>query len=115
MRNRNAIQKRFLKEPLPVKLGHLASNLSRISFFSQASNKNRQIINDVLEESKFFIEWIAPQTNVELAEWLAQIQIKLALWQLNWQRQKQLPQTRTVSVLTKQWSSQLLKRAGLLK
>lgn len=60
MKNQQAIKERFLKDPLPIRLGHLASNLSRISFFSQATRRNREVINDVLEESKLFIEWVAP-------------------------------------------------------
>ena len=115
MKNREAIKKRFLKEPLPIRLGHLASNLSRISFFSQAATKNREVVNDVLEESKFFIEWVAPETKIELAGWLAQIQINLSFWQLNWQRLKTPDQIKHISRLTKLWSSKLLKRAGFSK
>lgn len=115
MENREAIKKRFLNDPLPVRLGNLASNLLRISFFSQAATENKQVLNDVLEESKFFIEWVAPETNVELAGWLAQVQIKLCLWQLNRQRQKHPHQLRRISTLTKLWSSELLRKAGFLK
>ena len=115
MKNRESIKKRFLKDPLPVRLGNLASNLSRISFFSQTATSNREVLNDVLEESKFFIEWVDLQNNVELTGWLVQIQIKLSLWQLDWQRRPKQPrQIERISGLTKRWSSELLKRAGLL-
>jgi len=114
VKNREVIKKRFLKDPLPLRLGNLASNLSRISFFSRTVTRNRELLNDVLEESKFFIEWVAPKADVELAGWLAQIQIKLSLWQSNWQM-KQTRQIKQASVLTERWSFELLKRAGLRK
>ncbi|XZO03204.1 MAG: hypothetical protein ACM65L_05450 [Microcoleus sp.] len=55
MRDWNALKSRYLRDELPVRLGNLASNLARIK--SRCQNAaNSEIIEDLLEESKLFIE-----------------------------------------------------------
>ena len=77
------IRERFLKDPLPIRLGGLAADLARISSFSD-NPANRQAIASLLEEGKCFAEWAAPTAPLETQAVLAEIQVMLAVWQRRW-------------------------------
>ena len=106
IKNINQIKERYLKEPLNMKLGHLASDLVRISTFS-----DRNVVNDLIEESKFFIEWVAPDTTFDTQVVLCDIQLNLALWQLRLLKVTDLNKLQTDA---KKWSEYLLETSGLL-
>jgi hypothetical protein len=62
---------------VPIRLGGLAANLTRIKSFSDHPD-HRDVIESLLDESKFFIEWRAPETEIDLqvelvAFWKARI------------------------------------------
>src|SRR5574341_655162 len=84
MKDWTAIQERFMNDPLPIRLGHLAANLSRIKSFS-ANEASRDTAASLIDESKRFIEWTAAQAAIETAAKLVELQVQLALWQLQWQ------------------------------
>ena len=65
MRNWAAIRERYLRDSLPIRLGGLAANLARIKSFSDHPD-HRDVIESLLDESKFFIEWTAPETEINL-------------------------------------------------
>lgn len=114
MKNLAEIRNRYIKEPFNRKLGHLASDLARISTFSENS-MNTRIIKDILEESKFFIEWTAPDAPIETQAILVEIQSKLALWHLYLIKNKKFyKEIAEIKELTKNWSNQLLSISGLL-
>jgi hypothetical protein len=72
---------RFQNEDTPHRLGDIASNLARIrSFFNSAFKKGIEV---VIDETEWFIEWTAAEIEPEQAEELVNIQVQLALWQLN--------------------------------
>ena len=58
MRDLTAIRERYLRDELPVRLGGLAANLARIKSFSDHPN-HCDVIESLLNESKFFIEEIS--------------------------------------------------------
>ena len=66
MRDWTAIRERYLRDDLPIQLGGLAANLSRIKSFA-SHDANREAVESLLEESKFFIEWIAPEAEIDTA------------------------------------------------
>jgi len=107
MSNLEAIKKRFLKDDLAKRLGGIASNLARLKSFSRMSN-NKKAINDLIEESKFFIEWTAPEASLDIQEKLVNIQLKLALCSLT-NKQKEIAGS------ADKWAQKLLKLSGLLK
>ena len=84
MRDWTQIQERYLRDDLPVRLGGLAANLSRIKSFS-ANEAGEEVVEGLIDESKMFIEWTAAQTEINTAEKLVELQIQLALWQLQWE------------------------------
>jgi len=80
MRNWATIRERYLRDSLPIRLGGLAANLIRIKSFSDHPD-HRDVIESLLDESKFFIEWTAPETGIDLQVELVALQLQLACWQ----------------------------------
>ncbi|MFH1189648.1 MAG: hypothetical protein V1682_03035 [Candidatus Omnitrophota bacterium] len=114
MSNIDEIRIRYLKEPFDRRLGHLASDLMRISGFLD-NTKNRKVVTDILEESKFFIEWAAPEAPLHIQELFSEIQSRLALWHRHLLMAKE--DSREIEELvknTKRWSAQLVQFSGLL-
>ena len=104
MHNLEEIKRRFLKDDFCVQLGGIASNLARLESFSHMPN-NKKILNDLIEESKFFIEWVTPKASVDVQEELLKIQLQLALY----------PVKKEVIKFAGVWAQRLIKLSGLLK
>ncbi len=114
MKNLNEIRERYLKEPFDKRLGHLASDLARISALLENS-KNKKAIDDILEESKFFIEWTVLEAPSNVQRLLSEIQIKLAQLHFRLLHQKENhTEIDRLKKITKTWSEQLLEISGLL-
>ncbi len=77
------LKERYLQGQLPISLGNLASNLARIKSPSQNA-ANGELIKNMLQESKLFIEWTARDAEIEIARELVELQIQLACWQYSW-------------------------------
>ena len=104
------IQKRFLQDPLPIRLGGLAADLARIASCAD-DVRDREALLSLLEEGKWFAEWAAaPDAPFEVQEILAQVQLKLAQWHRRWLAGKPDPAMRTQA---QWWSGQLLELSGL--
>jgi len=78
-----SLRERYLREDLPGRLGGISSNLARMKSFSSHTD-HKDVVNNLIEESKFFIEWSVPDAPLPLQEELVSIQIQLARWQLRW-------------------------------
>lgn len=114
MRDWTAIRERYLRDELPVRLGGLAANLARVSSFSR-NPVNREVVNSLLDESKLFIEWTAGEAEVDAAAQLVELQVQLALWQLDWDRIWADPGQRAqVAEQSRVWSGRILDLSGLL-
>jgi hypothetical protein len=115
MRDRTAIRKRYLRDALPVRLGGLAANLARIKSFSDHPD-HRDVVESLLDESKFFIEWTAPDVEVELQAELVELQVQLARWQRNWVDIWSNPAQRVaMAEQARAWSERVLEGSGLLR
>jgi hypothetical protein len=68
-----------------------------------------------LDESKFFIEWTANETDINTAAELVELQVQLARWQFNltrlWADQAQRLKLADQS---SRWSARVLELSGLL-
>ncbi len=103
-----------MRDGVPVRLGGLAANLARINSFSSQS-ANREAVAYLLEESKFFIEWVAVDTEIDVAASLVRLQVELAGWQRNWNaRWEDTQQRMMVAQQARQWSERVLEMSGLL-
>lgn len=114
MQDWQKIQDRYMQDELPIRLGGLAANLSRIKSF--ASNDNNQTaVGSLLEESKFFIEWTAKDAEIETAAELAELQVQLAVWSHSLEKIWQdVNQRQEVIKQSSQWSQKVLIFSGLL-
>lgn len=114
MRDWNALKSRYLQDDLPTRLGNLASNLVRIK--SRCQNvANSEMVADLLQESKLFIEWTAKDTEIEIAAELVELQVQLACWQYSWAKIWSDPeQRRIVGEQGGIWSEKVIKMSGLL-
>ncbi len=114
MKNQNAIQARYLRDPLPIRLGGLAANLARVESFSDHLDHS-EVVERLLDESKYFIEWTAPDANLQLQAELVELQRQLAQWQYQWKSIWADPIKRaTVAEQAGAWSKKVLDRSGLL-
>jgi hypothetical protein len=108
VKNIEAIKARYLQDDLQVRLGGIASNLARIASCSSDPD-DWEAVQSMLEESKFFIEWVTPAAPLNVRAHLAKLQIDLALWHRRWaevhtnseKRKKlaQLARSESVSIL----------------
>ena len=115
MKDRSAIQGRYLRDALPVRLGGLAANLSRIKSFA-AHDVNRDAVESLIDESKYFIEWTAADAEIQTAAELVALQIQLARWQCSWSRVwVDLEQRRRLAEESSVWSKRVLELSGLLR
>jgi hypothetical protein len=114
MKDWTAIRERYMRDELPVRLGGLAVNLSRIKSFS-ANEASRDTVASLIDESKMFIEWTAAQAETETAAKLVELQVQLATWQLQWQLIWVNPSKRAqVAEQSGAWAKQVLEMSGLL-
>ncbi|WP_395089590.1 hypothetical protein [Armatimonas sp.] len=114
MKDWSQIQERYLRDAIPVRLGGLASDLSRIK--STAPHEaNQSVVAGLLDESKHFIEWTAHETEIETAGYLAHLQIEIALWQYQLPDRWHNPKDRQrLANQAATWSEQVLQLSGLL-
>ncbi len=73
MKDWGTIKRRYLRDAVPVRLGGLAANLSRIKSFAD-KEASREAVASLIEESKYFIEWTARDAQVETAAQLVELQ-----------------------------------------
>lgn len=115
MKDWNLIRERYLRDPIPIRLGGLAANLRRIKSFS-SHDGSREAVASLIEESEFFIEWTARDTRIETAAELVELQIQLARWLHNWLQIWPDPGRRQqVAEQSLAWSERVLALSGLLK
>jgi hypothetical protein len=114
MRDWTVIRERYLRDDLPIRLGGLAANLARIKSFA-GHEANRDVVESLLDESKFFIEWTAADMEVDTAAELIELQIQLAQWQRRWISIWADPAQRIkVAEQSRLWSERVLDMSGLL-
>ena len=104
---------RFLRDPLPRRLGGLAATLGRISSSARKST-DPSIVSNLLDEAKHLIEWTAADTEPETAAELVRIQTMISLWQRAWTEASQNSRQRILlSVQEKEWSDKAVDFSGL--
>ncbi|NOT62275.1 MAG: hypothetical protein HOP19_18870 [Acidobacteria bacterium] len=115
MKDWTSIRTRYLEDSLPIRLGGLAANLSRIKSFS-TREENRAAVESLIDESKQFIEWTAVEAEIHVAAELVELQLLLARWHYKfesiWQQKQQLEQ---MALDSQHWSKRVLELSGLLR
>ena len=114
MRDYTKTRHRYLRDSLPVRLGGIAANLARVKSFSTHA-ENGILVNSLVDESKYFIEWTAAEADVDTAAELVELQLQLVRWQRTWATIWPDPIKRQeVSEIAKHWSDRVLEMSGLL-
>lgn len=114
MKDWQQIQTRFLQDTLPVRLGSLAANLSRVKSFARHDG-NEAAVASLITESKWFIEWTAHEAEINTAAELVELQTQLALWERAWDRIWPDSTRRQEMVhISSQWAQRVLALSGLL-
>jgi hypothetical protein len=75
----SVIMEKFLKFNSSIRLGSLAANLARIYSFTIKLNY-KEGVETMLDESKFFIEWMAKDSDANTRVFLLQLQRQLVVW-----------------------------------
>jgi hypothetical protein len=108
------LRDRFLRDPLPRRLGGLAATLGRISSSARKST-DPIIVSNLLDEAKHLIEWTAAEAEPETAAELVRMQTLITLWQGVWETASQNPKQRVLlSVQAKNWSDNAIDFSGLV-
>ncbi len=115
MNNREALRERFLREPVPTRLGELAAALARFASFSGTHADYTEVSVRLLDEPLCYTEWTMPELDSQLQAELSEIQACLTEWQGKWEsiNANEL-QKRMVIRQAREWSELLLKASGLL-
>ncbi len=113
MNRLDKLRSRYLRDPLPVRLGGLAANLARVASFSQDA-RHQPMVVATLQESKWFIEWIAAELEKPDTAELVRLQVQIAIWQLQFAQKWQDNHWRSeLALKCQQWSQRLLQMSGL--
>jgi len=114
MINREQKRERYLRDPLPIRLGGLAADLGRVASSARHATGSESVAQ-MLEESQYYIEWTAAEAEPEVAAELVDIQRMIVLWRKAWPQAQHNPIERTLlAVQAKKWSDQVLGYSGLL-
>lgn len=114
MKDKEKLRERFLRDPLPRRLGGLAATLGRISS-SARNSTDPTIVARLLDEAKHLIEWTAAEVEPEAAAELVRMQTMITLWQRAWDEASQSNRQRLLlSVQAKHWSDKAVDFSGLV-
>ena len=113
MKNKEKKKIRFLRDPLPIRLAGLAADLARVSSSARHESGDASV-EEMLEESQYYIEWTAAEADVEVAGELVDMQRMIALWRRIWSEARPSRTQRTLlSVQAKKWSDYALEKSGI--
>lgn|SRR3989338_7771081 len=76
----NDLKIRFERDPLPLQWGAIASDLSRLSSIISSGSIRSKTFENVLIETKFFTEWLAPNVDLKGQTTILSLQQLLSRW-----------------------------------
>ena len=114
MREWYTLKKPYLRGQLLIRLENIAANLAGIKSPSQNA-ANGELIENLLQESKLFIEGTAQDAEIEIAAELVELQTQLACCQYSWAGVlEDAEQRMRVGEPGRIWSEKVLNMSGLL-
>jgi hypothetical protein len=106
-------REKYLRQPIPRRLGNLASNLNRIATYSNGSFSKENIF-ELIRESQYFAEWTAADASLELTLSLVDMQRQLARWKLHWDEVwRDETKKAELQQQAKIWSDRMIEHSGL--
>ena len=113
MKDFTSVRIRYLRDPLPVRLGGLAADLARIGSAS-VNPANSRAVRVLLEQARRFIEWTAGELDAEAGGELADLQLALTLWLHAWEEAQVHPVQRALlGHEANCWADRVLALSGL--
>src|SRR5215475_3099898 len=110
----DARKERYLRDPLPARLGNLASNLARIKSIATQPDLG-EAAKRVVRESKYFVEWAGKDADLNIQIELVELQRQLARWQFKWNEiWNDIERRASIAEQAGAWSEKILDRSGLL-
>jgi hypothetical protein len=108
-------REKYMRQPMPRRLGNLASNLNRIATYSDGSFSKESIF-ELVRESQYFAEWTAEGASLELTQSIVDMQRQLAKWKLHWDEVWQDENRKSqMQKQAKAWSDHIIEHSGLLE
>ena len=108
---RSVLYARFMKDPVSVRLGGIASDLIRLSGLAKTNPANKPHFQSVLDETKFFTEWTAADLSIDAQEKILELQRVLVQWDGRLISHEQLS---SVQQEAKDWSEKVLLASGMV-
>ncbi|MDF5718872.1 MAG: hypothetical protein PUP93_34655 [Rhizonema sp. NSF051] len=104
----------FVQNNIPTRLKNLAAHLTEINLLSRETEQPFVAIR-LIRESQYFIEWTAPEMDIDTAAELVDLMRALSRWKLNWENicSDTIAWTQ-VTQEAKSWSQRVLSMSGLL-
>ena len=107
-------RERYLRDPLPVRLGNLASNLARIRSFSHHETMG-EAAGKIFDESRLFIEWTVEDADPSQQAELSELHGLISRWRMGvteiW---NDAEKRHDVATQAGAWSQKILESSGLL-
>lgn len=114
MIDEQALRERYSRDAVPIRLGNLASSVKRLGYFIHKA-KHDDARQQLFAECRLFIQWTLAETEVEIAEALAELQTDLMVWKYGYMMHGQDESWRNeVNQACAQWLQRLLELSGLL-
>jgi hypothetical protein len=111
----DARKERYMRDPMPVRLGNLASNLARIRSIAAQPDLG-EAARRVIRESEYFVEWAGKDADLQIQIELVELQRQLARWQFKWHEiWNDIERRTSLAEQAGAWSHKILERSGLLK
>lgn len=102
------MRQRFLRDPWPIRLGNLASDLARIA---SSSDDEYEYVASLLAESKCFAELAAPEVAPDIKAVLTELQTTIESWEQAWVSGAPIVAMRSIA---RAESDKLLRLSGLI-
>jgi len=107
VRDLKRMRERFIRDRSPIRIGNLASDLLRLSKWTQARHNDEAIV-DLMREIAWLMEWSGDLASPELAD----MQREICRWRRVWP----VEQARSILVFRAlQMSNRILEWSGLLE
>ncbi|NEP10262.1 MAG: hypothetical protein F6K14_08590 [Symploca sp. SIO2C1] len=111
--NWDLLKTHYLQGNRESQLGNLALNLMRLHILVRQGS-NDIVVQHLIRESQFFVEWTVPtinlETDMQIATELLELQRSLSRWKLNWSEVwANEAEREQVATVAQQWCDRLQK------
>jgi len=104
-----------LRDPIPIRLGNLASSVKRLGYLVH-SQKSEKTVYQLFRECQLFSVWTAPDVEFEVKLQLEAFQSELENWQQNFDSVNSNEFWRAeINAACERWANRILEFSGLLK